>query len=244
MHRRTASLALVVATLALAACGGGEESASPLTVYAASSMKSVLPPLHDAARFQFAGSDTLGAQIEAGAPADVLVAAAPTEPEALRRRGLCGDGTPIASNALALIVPRTQPLVASLSDLAEGGHPLAVAGADVPVGAYAREALAALGLSGLLDRNPVSEEMDAGAIVAKVALGGAHAGIAYVTDAAASDDVRAIPLPAESQPEITYVACPVLHDGAPTEGAEAFIDMLASERGQEALRAAGFGPAS
>lgn len=240
---RLGMLAALLSTLALAACGGADRVTAPaLSVYGASSLKAVLPSLDDAATYQFAGSDTLAAQIEAGAPADVLIAASPTEPEALRAQGLCGPGTPIASNALALVVPRTAPLVASLSDLAEGGHPLALGGPDVPVGAYARTALAALGLSGLLDVNPVSEERDAAAIVAKVALGGAHAGVAYVTDAAASDDVRAIPLPAEVQPPITYVACPVLRDGVPTAGAEAYIAMLASERGQQALRDAGFGP--
>lgn len=239
---RRALLPLLLGVVVLAACGGEERSTAPLSVYGASSLKAVLPALDDAASYQFAGSDTLAAQIEAGAPADVLVAASPAEPEALRARGLCGPGTPIASNALALIVPRTQPLVTSLADLAEGGHPLALAGEDVPVGAYARQALTALGLQGLLDVNPVSDEQDAAAIVAKVALGGAHAGIAYVTDAAASDDVRAVPLPAEAQPSITYVACPVLRDGAPADGAEAYIAMLASERGQDALRAAGYGP--
>lgn len=234
-------VATVVLALLVAGCGGGTASDAP-AVYAASSLKQALPEIDGDATFAFAGSDTLALQIEQGAPADVFVSASPKYTDALATKGLCAPAVPIATNTLALIFPRQTPLVTSLQDLAEGGHPLALGDPEVPVGAYARKALAALGLSGLLERNPVSNEQDAAGIIAKVATGGAHAGIAYTSDAYASDDVVAKPLPAEAQPTIVYTACRVIRAGARSEAADAFIDALTGERGQEILTEAGLGP--
>lgn len=241
--RRTALLLLALLALPLAACGGtGDE---PL-VYAASSLKEVLPELEaaDGVAFSFAGSDSLARQIREGAPADALVAASPRHPGELAADGLCDAPVAFATNTLALIVPAEGGRVATLDDLLAGSAlRLAIGGPEVPVGAYAREALAAAGADAALARNRVSDEPDAASIVAKVALGSADAGIAYVTDAAASDDVRAVKLPADAQPTVVYAACAVIRDGEASPAGTAFVAALLGDDAQARLGAAGFGGA-
>jgi len=241
--RRAAPLLACLLALPLAACGGSDDEP---VVYAASSLKGVLPalPAADGVAFSFAGSDSLAEQIRAGAPADALVAASPREPDALAADGLCAAPVAFATNTLALIVPADAAAVGSVDDLRRGGPwTLAVGAPSVPVGAYAREALSALGADDALDRNTVSDEPDAAGVIAKVALGSADAGIAYATDAAASDRVVAIPLPADAQPTVVYAACAVVRDGAPSAAGAAFVAALREPRAQDALAAAGFGRA-
>lgn len=240
---RIVLLVLALAALPLSACG---ETADEPLVYAASSLLEVLPTLDaaDGVAFSFAGSDSLARQIREGAPADALVAASPHYPDKLAADGLCAAPVAFATNTLALIVPATGGRVAALDDLLRGpALRLAIGGPEVPVGTYARTALDAAGAAAALERNRVSAEPDAASIVAKVALGSADAGIAYVTDAGASDDVRAIPLPAAAQPTVVYAACAVIRDGEPAPAGTAFVTALLGADAQARLRAAGFGGA-
>jgi molybdate transport system substrate-binding protein len=241
--RRAGLLLLALLALPLAACGDTDDD--PL-VYAASSLKGVLPELAaaDGVAFSFAGSDSLTRQIREGAPADALVAASPRYPDELAADGLCAAPVAFATNTLALIVPAAGGPVATLDDLLAGpALRLAVGGPEVPIGAYARAALAAAGAEAALARNRLSEEPDAASIVAKVALGSADAGIAYATDAAASDDVRALALPADAQPTVVYTACAIIRDGETSPAGSAFVAALLGDEAQARLRAAGFGGA-
>jgi molybdate transport system substrate-binding protein len=151
---RLLGLALVVAAIALGivvAVRGGDDDAPTLTVYGASSLKQALPALDDAARYSFAGSDTLAEQIRQGAPADVFAAASPRYPRLLRAEGRCSEPVPFASNTLALILPAENAAVASLDDLRSGPpRRLAIGAAAVPIGIYTREALTMLGAKALL----------------------------------------------------------------------------------------------
>lgn len=236
-------LAAIVLGIVVAVRGNGEEAA-PLTVYGASSLQQALPALDETAAYSFAGSDTLAEQIRQGAPADVFAAASPRYPRLLRTEGRCSEPVPFASNTLALILPSGAATVASLDDLRSGPRRRLAIGAEaVPVGTYAREALAKLGAEALLERHTVSEERDAAGIVGKVALGAADAGIAYTTDARASTAVVAIPLPAAADPTVVYMACAVLREGAATAAATAYLDLLTGPAGQRELAAAGFAPA-
>jgi len=240
---RAAVLLLALPLAFAAGCGGGEDDP---TVFAASSLKQVLPTVPGAAgvAFSFAGSDALVRQIRDGAPADALVSASPDEPAALARDGLCDAPVAFATNTLALIVPAEGAVVAGLDDLtSDSSLRLAIGVPEVPVGAYARAALAVLGADDALTRNAVSEEPDAAGIVAKVALGSADAGIAYATDASASDRVRALPIPARAQPDVVYAACAVIRNGEPSAVGTAFVAALVAPEGQAALTRAGFGAA-
>ncbi len=248
MLRAALALLPLAGALALAGCGSAteERAGARPTVFAASSLKEVLPAILGDATYAFAGSDALALQIREGAPADLFLAASPRYPEELADEGLCDAPVGFASNTLALLVPADNPAgIGGVDDLLDGGpYRLAVGDPNVPIGAYTREALAKLGADDVLVRNTVSEEPDALSLVAKVALGSADVAIAYTTEAARGDgDLEAIPLPAEAEPTVVYMACVVRRDGGDAQAARSLLDHLLAEDGQAALGKAGFGPA-
>ncbi len=81
-------LVLLVALASLSACGDSP-SDTPVTVYAAASLRDVFPAIDPSPRYNFAGSNQLQTQIERGAPADVFASASAKEPEALHQAGRC-----------------------------------------------------------------------------------------------------------------------------------------------------------
>jgi molybdate transport system substrate-binding protein len=212
-------------------------------VYAASSLRDALPGLDKTPTYSFAGSNVLLLQIKLGAPADLLVAASPTEPRALYTAGRCEKPVTVATNVLVLLVPRTNPAkLRSVDDLRRGGLRLALGSAQVPVGAYTRTLLRRLRLTSLLTKNTVSDESNVADITAKVAFGSADAGFAYSTDAkAAGGRVTAIALPRRAQPPVRYGACVVKRPGADTGGARAYLARLRSGQGRIVLKTFGFG---
>lgn len=247
-----------VVVVALAACSQ-TTGTHELTVAAASSLREVLPRVAEAFagtaagadatfRFSFAGTDTAAAQIRAGAPVDLFAAAAPRYAEELADEGLVEPPRPFATNRLVVIVPASdRTAIRSPRDLS-GPVKLVLASASVPIGAYARQALAALERlygTGYAERvlgNVVSEEDSVESVLAKVRLGEADAGFAYATDAVASDGgVVAIELPPEARTEAVYAAAVVTGASSPRT-ARSFVRFLVGDTAQALLRRAGFGP--
>jgi len=229
------ALALLLAALA-AGCGGGDDG---VQVFAASSLRDVLPALDRDATYNFAGSDELAAQIREGADADVFASAGPKPARQLAGLGLLDETRVFATNRLVIVVPAANPAgIDELEDLARPGTKLVLADRGVPVGDYARETLVRARLPTALG-NAVSLEQDVKGVLGKVALGEADAGIVYATDArAAGDDVETISIADDLQPEIEYVVG--LLDGAGA-GARAFVELLLGDEGRRALADAGFG---
>ena len=225
-----------MAALAVPAAAG---TARP-TVYAASSLTEVFPRIDARARYSFAGSDELALQIRQGAPADVFASASPKYTQDLYRRGLVERPRTFASNRLVLIVPASNPAhIRSVLDLERAGIHLVLGAPSVPIGKYARQVLAKLGLSAAL-RNVVSDERDAKGIVGKIALGEADAGFVYVTDVKpVADKVRAIAVPARGQPTVRYEIA-VVKASRHRAAAQAFVARVVGEVGRGHLRAAGF----
>ncbi len=240
--------AVAVALIALAALVVGSGTDGPRgaadgpTVFAAASLRGALPEVDPGARFSFAGSDTLAQQIRAGAPADVFASAAPALTRALHHDGLVERPRALARNRLVLITPRADPAgIDAIGDLARPGVRLVIAGAGVPVGAYTRTALRRLGLRAALS-NVVSEEGDVTAVLGKVALGEADAGVVYATDArAAASRLRTVAIPASAQPAIRYEIAVVAGARDPA-AARAFIRRVTGPRGRATLARAGFLP--
>ena len=187
-----------------------------LTVYAASSLTDAFKEIgtaFDAAHpgitteFNFAGSPTLRTQLEQGAKADVLaVADEPNMQTALDKQIVGDTGSVFVKNRLAIIVPKSNPAnLSSPTDLAKPGLKLVVAAADVPVGTYARNSIDKMaadasfgaGFSQKVLANVVSEEPNVKAVVAKVQLGEADAGIVYSTDVTpgVAGDITKIEIP-------------------------------------------------
>ena len=237
-------LGFATAVLALAAGGCGdaaEADEAPLLVFAASSLREVALELDFEAEYVFAGSDELAAQIRDGADADVILSASEQPVADLESAGLVEERVPFASNRLVIVVPRSNPAdVGEFADLARGGMKLVLGGEGVPIGDYAREALAAAGLEAALD-NVVSLEEDVKGVLGKVALDEADAGIVYSTDArAAGEDVRVVEIPGAAQPKVRYFAAVVT--AGDRDAADAYLDLLLGEEGVRTLTAAGFGP--
>jgi molybdate transport system substrate-binding protein len=241
---RTTRRAGLLAAVATAAALAAPAAASASNVYAAASLREAFPQLDGAQRFSFSGSNQLQAQIERGAPADVFASASPTEAQALFRAGRCERPRTFATNVLVLIVPRSNPArIDSVYDLNRGARKrLAVGVPGVPIGGYTRTLLRRLRLTGILSRNIVSNEANVASIAAKVALGSADAGFAYVTDGrAVSDRVRIVRLPRYAQPPVRYQICAVRRAGADTAGASTFIRKVLSTTGRRVLKRNGFG---
>jgi molybdate transport system substrate-binding protein len=242
---RLAALAATGVLALVAGCGGDEEAAggreAEAAVFAAASLTEVFQELSPDTKFNFAGSDELALQIEEGAAADVYAAASPRYADELFEAGLLEKPQIFATNSLVLIVPDDNPAgIERVADLAEPGVKLVVGAEGVPVGDYTRTVLENIGREDVLAR-VVSNEDDVKGVVGKVAQGEADAGFVYVTDVGpVQDQVQTIELPADAQALVEYPIA--VHADAPSpEAARAFVELVLSERGRDALRAAGFG---
>jgi molybdate transport system substrate-binding protein len=237
--RRTTLAVVVVAAVALLA----PAAAQALNVYAATSLTNVFPALNKSPRYSFGGSNTLQLQIERGAPADVFASASPNEAQALFRQGLCDRPVTFAINRLVLLIPNANPgNVTSVYSLRSGGRRLSIGTAGVPIGAYTRQLLRRMRLTGILTANRVSQQTNVGQVASQVALGSADAGFVYYTDGlAVKDRTRMISLPKWAQPPVRYQICTVKRAGSDTAGAKAFINQVTGKAGRGALKAYGFG---
>jgi molybdate transport system substrate-binding protein len=238
MNKRTLLPLLVLAAMLAAPAG-----ASALTVYAASSLASAFPEIQRNATFSFGGSNTLQAQIERGAPADVFASASPKEALALYHEGRCSRPVTFATNRLVILVPKGNPSgVTSAYALRNGKRRLAIGTAGVPIGVYTRQVLSRMRLSSILSSNTVSQETNVTSVATKVALGSADAGFVYVTDARAfADRTDTVALPKWAQPAVRYETCVVQRNGVDSAGAQAFIARLRSGLGRAVLKRFGFG---
>jgi molybdate transport system substrate-binding protein len=239
------TVAVVAACVAPALPGELARAAAraQLTVYAASSLTDVFPRIDSSQRYSFGGSNTLAAQIEQGAPADVFASANMTLPNQLYSKGLCSKPVVFTRNILVIVVPRSNPArIRSIYDLTKPDVKLVVAGPGVPVGSYTLQILKNMNLTAEVQQNVVSRETDVREVLSKVALGEADAGFVYSTDAkTVPGRVSAIKVPAWAQPKVQYGICLVTSSGGKTEG-QAFIAKVLSKSGQAKLRAAGFLP--
>jgi molybdate transport system substrate-binding protein len=251
MRSRTSKVASLVAIMAIAGCSSGDEpndqsSDTTLTVLAASSLTDAFPEIGNAfseahdnvnVQFSFAGSQELVAQADSGAPADVLALAGTSSLETLDLPA--SDAEMFAKNRLTIIVPADNPAhVDSIEDLADPDVKVALAGPEVPAGAYAIEVFDNAGIT----VEPVSEETEVKAVVTRVAVGGADAGVVYVTDAAASDaDIAEVPIPTDLNVIATYPAV-ALTESTHAALADEFVQYLLTDDAQQVLRDYGFAP--
>jgi molybdate transport system substrate-binding protein len=248
---RTAAV-LAAAALVLAACGGGSGggagSGSPgeLKVFAAASLTAAFTKIGEdftaanggtRVTFNFAGSQALATQIQQGAPADVFASADTTNMDKVK--DLVGTPQDFASNLLAIVVEEGNPkAVKGLDDLANPDLKVVLAAPDVPAGRYAAQILGKAGVT----VKPVSQEDNVKAVVTKVSLGEADAGIVYVSDVTAGGGkVEGVAIPKDQNVLATYPIATVKASRA-QEGAQAFVDLVLSDRGQQVLKRYGFLP--
>jgi molybdate transport system substrate-binding protein len=189
-----------------------------LRVHAAASLADVLPRVyrawseHDAVRvsFHFDASSRLAREIEGGAPGDAFFSADNEWLDYLDQRARIARATRIEllGNALVLVVPVGSSWhPGAPSDLATPAlERLALAGASVPAGRYARAALQAASLWPALEPRVVTGD-SVRTTLAWVARSEASAGIVYATDARIEPRVRvAFTFAPGSHPRIVYAA--------------------------------------
>jgi molybdate transport system substrate-binding protein len=259
---RRAAIALAALVLLVPACATAPEGAAgsrttTLTVLAAASLTEAFGRIgaeferaHDAVtvRFSFGPSDGLAAQIQAGAPADVFASASPAWMDAVASDPGVSGRVDFARNRLVVVTPADDPAgIGSVDDLADPGVKLVVAAEGVPAGDYAREMLQKAGVATSALANVVSNEEDVKAVVQKVALGEADAGIVYVTDVTADvrDRVREVSIPDSVNVVATYPIGVVAGTRHPRP-ARAFVSFMSDPSSDAAriLRRFGFLPAS
>jgi molybdate transport system substrate-binding protein len=254
MQTRIVGALTVALALGAAGCGGGGDRAASagrpdLTVAAAASLTGAFTRYGGQfgaarARFSFAGSDELAAQIQQGVKPDVFASANTTLPDQLHAKGLVGRPVVFTANRLVIAVPAGSSRVRSVADLARPGVKVAVGSATVPIGAYTRKVLSNLpaGERGRILANVRSDEPDVKGIVAKVTEKAVDAGFVYVTDVRATGGrAKSVTLPDRLQPRVAYAAAVVTGAKHPAQ-ARAFIDGLLHGAGRSDLRTAGFLP--
>lgn len=178
-------------------------------------------------------------QIVEGAPADVFASADGAQMDVVAEQDLVSRRVDFATNRMAIVTPADDPAgIDGPADLARPGVKLVLAAPQVPAGVYAREALDRLGILDAVEANVVSNEEDVKAVVNKVALGEADAGIVYVTDV--TDRLRMIDFPPDVDVKVRYPIA-TLSGAADASAARAFYDLVTSPEGTRILEAHGFG---
>jgi len=208
----------------------------------------------DEAAVSTAAVEALAQQIAHGAPADVFASANARQLDLAAKSGRIAPGSAqiFARNRLAVIYPRDNPAaIATLQDLARPGVKVVLAAASVPVGEYALEFLGkasqlpqfTAAYSETVLGNVVSYEESVRAVVGKVALGEADAGIVYTSDVTgpARDAVTQLEIPDALNVIATYPIS-ALRDSAHPDRAAEFVALVLSPEGQKILAKYGFIP--
>lgn len=219
-----------------------------LTVLAAASLQTTFTELGErfeaaypgtTVSFSFGGSSGLVAQLQQGAPGDVLATADTANMDrAATDDLLVGAAAPFATNTMMIAVAAGNPAgITGFADLAEEGVSVVVCAPQVPCGAATDEVEANTGVA----LTPVSEEGSVTDVLGKVTSGQADAGVVYVTDVtAAGDAVLGVAIPAGVNATNTYPIA-VLAGGTDQALARQFLDLVLGAQGQQVLAGAGFG---
>lgn len=200
--------------------------------------------------FNFGGSQQLAQQLLGGAPGHLFASADQRQMDVVVDGGGISrdDVRPFAANNLIIIYPATssRPL-SDIADLTTPDLRLVIAAEEVPAGQYTRRFLdnsaAQLGQpfrQQVLD-NVVSYELNVRAVLTKVILGEADAGIVYTSDFQSVDngDLAFLTIPSHLNIQAQYFLAPIAGDGNNTTTSQ-FIDFILSADGQAILEEHGF----
>jgi len=190
-------------------------------------------------RLNFGSSSTLVAQIESGAPSDIMASADLTNLEKLVASGnVVVTPKVFARNTMAIAVkPGNPKSVRSIADLVSLSY-IALCGKTVPCGVYASSVLTRAGV--VIAESKVTRGIDVKATLSAVANGDADAAIVYKTDVlAAKKSVVGIDIPSAQNVKAMYGIAPI-RGSKNSANAKAFIDFVLSEQGWQVLKSIGF----
>jgi molybdate transport system substrate-binding protein len=238
---------------ALTACSKPAEAGLPTTVFAAASLTAPFERIaqefersHPGTKIElhFAGTPQLVLQVRDGAQVDVFASAdVPNMQKLVAAKLTAMEPRTFAKNRLTLVVGKGNPKgIASFADLARKDLRVLLCGPEVPAGRYAREVLSKAGVT----VQSASDEPNVKAVVAKIALGEADAGIVYVTDVASGGAAPAPAVEAVSIPDVNNLVATypiaVLSAGNNAATGASFVEFVLSPEGQQILGSAGFLP--
>jgi len=203
----------------------------------------------------FAGSQALAEQLAQGAGADVFASAntkymtAAVDSERVNKE----EVKIFTYNRLVVIYPKENPAgLTGLKDLTKPSLKLVLADKAVPVGQYALDFLdkasadANYGASYKEDvlKNVVSYEDNVKAVLTKVSLGEADAGIVYFSDITSdkASKVSTFDIPDALNTLATYPIAPI-SDSKNADLAKAFVSLVLSPEGQQVMAKYNFIPA-
>ncbi|MGH3442710.1 MAG: molybdate ABC transporter substrate-binding protein [Nitriliruptorales bacterium] len=244
---------LTALVLPSGACGPGD---ADLVVLVASSLSDAAEEF--AAPFGAAvsegGSQVIAAQVESGAPADVVLLADPDIAARLHASGLADEPVALVAGGLAVVVAaRARDRIDDAADLADPDLRVVLADEGVPLGAYTREGLRRLEDAGLVPAGTAaavlagadSLEESARTVLAKVIAEEADAAIVYRSDLVAARradrDVTGLVWPEAADVRAVYTAQIVAASEHRAE-AEAFVAALRAPSASETWRDFGFDP--
>jgi molybdate transport system substrate-binding protein len=242
-------LAVLSALFVLAGCvgqaGASHAKGGVVTVFAASSLKPAFDKIASqldqrigmTTGFNYSGTQTLTAQLQQGAQAEVFASADTAHMTTLENAGLLsGPSQVFAHNSLEIAVAKGNPKhIQTLADLSRSGLVVVLADPSVPAGKYAQQALTKANVT----VHPASLELQVTGVLTKVGLGDADAGIVYVSDIVTSGKVDGVIIP-DDQNVIADYPIAALKSASNNAGAQVFIDFVLSPDGQAILKAAGF----
>lgn len=192
-----------------------------------------------------AGTPRLVLQLREGAAADVFASADDIQMQRVVDAGQT-SAAPIefAGNQLTIVTASNNPhAIRSLADLQASGIGVLMCGPNVPAGRYAREALK----KAEVQVQSRSDEPSVRAIVSKVRLGVADAGIVYATDAQAAAaqhgalgaKIHRVAIPEHQNVRTRYPIAP-LSTGTHGSLGVAFVAFVTGPTGQAILASHGF----
>lgn len=248
---RRAALAATAAAVLAACSSPSSREARPVTVFAAASLTDALEEVADAwrsatgieVRLSFAGSGAVARQVEAGAPADVVILADSAWMDRLAGAGRIQAGSrgDLLGNVLVVIAPADARIEGDPIDgLLRTRGRLAIGDpGSVPAGAYARAWLEQTGRWDDVQSRLVTAA-DVRAVRAFVSRGEVALGVVYRSDAVGQNAVRVVAEPsAVGRPEIVYPAALTVGAGG---GAADFLRFLRSPPAAAIFRRHGFTP--
>ena len=182
------------------------------------------------------GSTDLIAQLEAGAPADILITANRSTADDVVAAGLGRIDRILATNELVLVTPAGNPAGVTGFDESLNAANTVVCASQVPCGTVSVQLAERNGL----ELAPVSEEQSVTDVLGKVTSGQADAGLVYRTDAArAAGEVEVVDIPHAGEFPNDY---PLLYlgEGEPSPAAMVWVEDFTGDAGRRALADAGF----
>ena len=234
-------------TEAQSAVTGAAEVSGSITVFAAASLTESFTKIGEAFQeanpdakvtFNFGASSALVQQINEGAPADVFASADEANMKKLTDAANAnGEPEVFATNKLEIIVEKGNPKgIKDVADLANPGLIVVTCGPEVPIGRYSAEVFEKAGVT----VTPKSYEADVKAVVNKVTIGEADAGVVYATDVEAAGDKATGVAIADDLNVIANYPLAITKVSKKVALADAFVEFVLGDEGQAILGDAGF----